>query len=117
MSTPAERVLQLFHDKLASEVPVRGFSPWAGVLEVLREHGWIRLHMATGELEALIPGASAVWGPGVSGEEGAARLMLVHLDESLDTRTSHETGWWTYTGGFFEPRPPWDAYDERRQGR
>jgi hypothetical protein len=117
MSAAAARVLHLFKDKLASEGPVRHFSPEAGTLEARRPEGWIRLQVDEGEIDALIPGASEPWGPGISDEEGAARLLTIHLDESLATRTAHETGWWTYFGGFFEPMPPWEVCGQRRQRR
>ena len=29
--------------------------------------------------------------------------MPVHLSESFATRVRHETGWWSYDGGFFNP--------------
>ena len=35
--------------------------------------------------------------------------MTVHLFESFATRVRHETGWWSYDGGFFNPLPPWEA--------
>ena len=117
MNASATRVMHLFRDKLASEGQVRDFFPEAGTLEVLRPEGWIRLHLAEGEIDALIPGGSEPWGPGVSDEEGAARLLTVYLDESLATRVPHETGWWTYLGSFFEPMPPWEAHAETRQRR
>lgn len=49
------------------------------------------------------------WEDGTPAPEALARLMTVHLDESLATRTPHETGWWSYDGGFFEPGPPWEV--------
>ena len=49
------------------------------------------------------------WEDGIDAGEALARLMTVHLDESLATRTRHETGWWSYDGGGFEPVPPWEV--------
>ena len=48
------------------------------------------------------------WGD-VEPVEAVARLMCIHLDESLATRTPHESGWWSYDGSFFDPVPPWEA--------
>jgi hypothetical protein len=46
--------------------------------------------------------ARDLWGPSVSAQEAAARLMTVHLQESLDTSASEElSGTWTYRGGLF----------------
>ena len=50
-----------------------------------------------------------VWGEPLSATEALARLMSVHLEESLDTRGPSPTGWWTYDGGMFQPRSPWEA--------
>ncbi|MCZ2838126.1 hypothetical protein [Modestobacter sp. VKM Ac-2985] len=60
--------------------------------------------------------AEVLWGPGVSAVESAARLMLVHWDESLATREPHPTGWWTHRGGGFDPEPPWEAHRADHQG-
>jgi hypothetical protein len=49
-----------------------------------------------------------VWGEALPVSEALARLMSVHLDESLATRGPSPNGWWTYDGGMFEPRAPWD---------
>jgi hypothetical protein len=117
MNATAARVLLLFRDELASEGPIRNFSVENGTLEVLRPEGWIRLQLDGDEIDALIPGASEAWGSEISDEEGAARLLTVHLDESLATRQPHESGWWTYTAGFFEPLPPWEAHARRQKSR
>ena len=117
MNATAARVLLLFRDKLASDGQVRNLSVEAGTLEWLGPEGWIRLHLDGDEIDALLPGASEAWGPEVSDEEGAARLLMVHLDESLATRPPHESGWWTYTAGFFEPLPPWETHAQRRKRR
>ena len=46
--------------------------------------------------------ARDLWGPGVTAQEAVARLMTVHLQESLDS-SGHEdlSGTWTYRSGFF----------------
>jgi len=49
--------------------------------------------------------ARDLWGPGVTAREAVARLMTVHLDESLETSPSEELeGTWFYDGGFFVKR-------------
>lgn len=46
--------------------------------------------------------ARDLWGPSVTADEAVARLMTVHLQESLDTSASEDLeGLWTYGGGFF----------------
>ena len=59
--------------------------------------------------EALRADDQPLGGGDVAPFEACARLMSVHLDESLATRERHESGWWTYDGGFFQPLPPWEA--------
>ena len=49
-----------------------------------------------------------VWGEVLPAVEALARLMSVHLAESLATRGPSPNGWWTYDGGMFEPGAPWD---------
>lgn len=49
--------------------------------------------------------ARDLWGPGVTAREAVARLMTVHLDESLETSPSEDLeGTWFYDGGFFVKR-------------
>ena len=49
--------------------------------------------------------ARDLWGPGVTAREAVARLMTVHLDESLQTFSSEDLeGTWFYDGGFFVKR-------------
>ena len=46
--------------------------------------------------------ARDLWGPGVTAKEAVARLMTVHLEESLETSPSEVLdGTWFYDGGFF----------------
>jgi hypothetical protein len=46
--------------------------------------------------------AHDLWGPGVTATEAVARLMTVHLEESLETSSSEDLeGTWFYDGGFF----------------
>jgi len=49
--------------------------------------------------------ARDLWGPGVTAKEAVARLMTVHLEESLETSPSEALeGTWFYDGGFFAKR-------------
>ena len=49
--------------------------------------------------------ARDLWGPSVTAREAIARLMTVHLQESLETSASEDLGGtWTYDGGFFVRR-------------
>lgn len=76
-----------------------------------------RLHFDEAELLAVAEGAGeeaeAVWGEPPPDEVAAARFLSVHLDESLATREPHESGWWTYRAGGFDPVPPWEAHPRR----
>jgi hypothetical protein len=49
-----------------------------------------------------------VWGEPLPPGEALARLMSVHLEETLGTRGRSPSGWWTYDGGGFRPGSPWD---------
>ncbi|GAB3599044.1 hypothetical protein GCM10027586_01490 [Kineococcus gypseus] len=60
---------------------------------------------------------AALWGLEVSQEETIARLISIHLEESLATREAPESGRWTYTGSIFEPIPPWEAQKDRNHRR
>jgi len=49
--------------------------------------------------------ARDLWGPGVTAKEAVAKLMTVHLEESLETSPSEDLeGTWFYDGGFFAKR-------------
>jgi len=49
--------------------------------------------------------ARDLWGPGVTAKEAVARLMTVHLEESLETSPSEDLeGTWFYDGGFLAKR-------------
>src|SRR3954468_4172666 len=76
--------------------------PGEGYLEVRHDDRVARLHLPEDPLLALLDDVEslrAVWGDGVCDVDGAARLVSVHLDESLATRAAHPTGWWTYRLG------------------
>jgi hypothetical protein len=92
---------------------VLALRPDEGYLEVRRRDRVARLHLPEDPLLALLDDVEtlrAVWGDGVPDVDGAARLVSVHLDESLATRAAHPTGWWTYRLGGFDPVPPWEAH-------
>jgi hypothetical protein len=49
--------------------------------------------------------ARDLWGPGVTAQEAVARLMTVHLQESLETSPSGDLeGTWIYGSGLFVRR-------------
>jgi len=49
--------------------------------------------------------ARDLWGPGVTAKEAVARLMTVHLEESLETSPSGDLeGTWIYGSGLFVRR-------------
>jgi hypothetical protein len=93
--------------------------PEQGIVEIRHADVLARLHFDEAELLRFIDGAgeqaTQAWGVPLSDEEGAARFLSVHLDESLATREPHESGWWTYRAGGFDPLPPWEAWPRRRR--
>ena len=93
--------------------------PEDGVLAVRHGETVARLHFDEATLLGFIDGAggegSAAWGERLSYEVAAARFLSVHLDESLATREPHESGWWTYGDGGFDPVPPWEAHARHAQ--
>ncbi len=100
---------------------VTGFDPEQSVVELeLRDGQAVRLHFDETQLvhlleEAGTDGTEVVWGEPLSDEETAARLLIVHLEESLATQEAHPSGWWEYEDGFFRPAPPWEAFARSRQ--
>ena len=94
--------------------------PEQGIVEIRHGEQVARLHFDETELLAFLPqagrDAADVWGSPLSDEEAAARFLSIHLDESLATREPHESGWWTYRCGGFDPVPPWEAHRRRRSG-
>ena len=99
---------------------VTGLRPELGILEVRHGDQVARLHVDEAELLAFMaeagPSGEAVWGESLSAEVATARFLSFHLDESLATRDPHESGWWTYRPGGFDPVPPWEAHARRRSG-
>ena len=141
MEARAEGLLRRFVDELGGEVQVAvrrgsgrserwetctevretvlGFVPGQGVVDLeLQDGRRVRLHFTEGELLRLLEAAAGqgeqVWGEPLEDEETAARLLSVHLDESLATRQPHPSGWWEYEDSGFTPSPPWEAFARRR---
>jgi hypothetical protein len=144
MNPKAASLLRRFVDKLGGEVQVAvrrgagrfegwetfteireavtGFDSEQGVVELkLRDGQAVRLHFDETWLVHLLERAGTdgteVWGEPLSDEEGAARFLIVHLEESLATQEAHPSGWWEYEDGFFKPAPPWESFARRRQRR
>ena len=90
----------------------------AAVVVLVRDGAQHRLHLPRAVLAEALRQVARPGGDPFGGDlapvEACARLMTVHLDESLATREANESGWWSYDGGFFEPEPPWEAH--RRRG-
>ena len=105
-------LLRLFADKLSSEGEVRELDLRQAAVVFVQDSTEHRLYLPRPVLAALLESSgddAGLWGPGVSATESAARFLSEHLDESLHTRQAHESGWWSYDGGFFNPEPPWEA--------
>jgi hypothetical protein len=87
--------------------------PEEGSLQVRHDGRIARLHFEESVVLELLRvagrDAEDAWGEALQDEEAAARFLSVHLDESLATRKPHESGWWTYRAGGFDPVPPWEA--------
>ncbi|SDY44765.1 hypothetical protein SAMN05661080_03507 [Modestobacter sp. DSM 44400] len=107
--------VELFVSKLASEgTPVSRRADHDEVVVVVDRQAhrlWITPESAVG----LDADPERVRGPGVTGLESAARLLLVHWDESLATREPHPSGWWTYQECGFDPLPPGEAHHARHR--
>ena len=108
MTTAVDDLVSLFAAKLRMDGT--RVSPVAqGSREVLVDYQGDRLTLVLpeGVLSALLAEgdelARDLWGPSVSAQEAAARLMTVHLQESLDTSGREDlSGTWTYrSSGFF----------------
>ncbi len=105
--TPVDELVSLFAIKLRMEGWL--VEPVAeGSRELLVEYGVDRMSLVLPEsaLATLLSDgdelARDLWGPSVSAVEAAARMMTVHLQESLDTSARDDlSGTWTYRGGFF----------------
>jgi hypothetical protein len=102
------------------QAQVTELRPEEGVLGIRHAARTARLHFEEAELLALLgiagDDAEDAWGERLPDEVAAARFLSIHLDESLATQEPHESGWWTYRPGRFEPVPPWEAHARRHQG-
>ena len=117
MAAPREEaavdaLLTLFAAKVAERAEVLETDLRRGLVVVREGAGATsavhRLHLDREVLARELAGDDpSFWGPGVDRVESTARFLVVHLDESLATRPSHPSGWWTHAPGAFEPRPPW----------
>ena len=111
--------LSLFAERRGDEVVE--FHPEQGVVVLSRIEGLARLQFDETEVLRLLDGSgedgSVASGVPRSDEAAAAWFLSVHLDESLAWDQPHESGWWTYRVGRFEPVPPWEAHTRRAQGR
>ena len=107
MTTAVDDLVSLFAAKLRMDGT--RVSPVAqGSRNVLVEyHGdHLTLVLPEGDLSRLLAEgdelARDLWGPSVSAQEAAARLMTVHLQESLESSGLEDlSGTWTYRSGFF----------------
>ena len=91
--------------------------PEEGILAVRHGETVARLHFDEAELLGFIDGAGQdgedAWGEPLSDEVAAARFLSIQLGESLATQEPHESGWWSYRSGGFDPVPPWEAEARR----
>ena len=114
-------VLRLLAEKESSDghAEVTELRPEEGVLGIRHGDTVTRLHFDEAGMIAFLSDAGEwsadVWGERLSDEEAAARFLTIHLDESIATRQPHETGWWTWRPGGFDPIPPWEAHARRHQ--
>ena len=114
-------VLKLLAEKESSDghAEVTGLRPEDGIVELRHGDTLARLHFDEAVMLAFIADAGEVaeevWGYPLADEEAAARFLTIHLDESLATREPHESGWWSYRLGGFDPIPPWEGHARRRQ--
>ena len=108
MTTAVDDLVSLFAAKLRMD-GTRVSPVTQGSREVLLEYQGDGLTLVLPEdvLSALLAEgdelARNLWGPSVSAQEAAARLMTVHLQESLDSSGREDlSGTWTYrSSGFF----------------
>lgn len=107
MGTEIDDLVSRFVEKLRADgspvQPVAG-APRRLFLEYRGE--LLTIVLPEGELASLLaegPGlARDLWGAKISASEAAARLMTVHLQESLETAPDGVVaGTWTYDGAFF----------------
>jgi hypothetical protein len=110
VTTDADELVSLFAAKLRME-GMAAQPPAPGSRELLVEYRGQQLTLVLPEraLSGMLADgdelARDLWGPSVTAIEAAARLMTVHLQESLETSAGEDLkGTWTYNGGFFTRR-------------
>lgn len=105
-------LLQLFVEKVASTYTVLDLDPGLAALLLVAGDTEHRLYLprpVLGDtLRHMEQHDDHPRGAALEPVEALARLMSIHLDESLETRTAHESGWWSYDGGS-DPEPPWEV--------
>lgn len=108
-----DALLHLFAEQVSATCTVLELDPGPAALVLVVGDAEHRLYLPRPLLEAELrhmeQHGDHPWGGVLEPVEAVARLMSIHLDESLATRTPHESGWWSYGGGFFEPEPPWEV--------
>ncbi len=107
MTTAVDDLVSLFAAKLRMDgTRVSPVAQGSRNVHVEYHGDHLTLVLPEGDLSTLLAEgdelARDLWGPSVSAQEAAARLMTVHLQESLDS-SGHEdlSGTWTYRSGFF----------------
>jgi hypothetical protein len=119
MDRPAARLLRLFAAKIDNEYDAVECDPRLARVALELEGRRFVLQFDAADLERDLAVSRdlgrEVWGTRLSAVEAVARIMTVHLEESLATREPGPGGWWVYRDGGFEPVPPWEA--ARRPGR
>ena len=106
---PDDRDVDELVRRFAAKVEAVEVDPGQALVVLVRDGVQHRLHLPRPLLVAALREDDHPFGPGLEPVEACARLMWVHLDESLATRAS-ASGWWSYVGGGFEPVPPWEAH-------
>ncbi len=110
-------LVRLFAQRIATQGEVRELGLAQAAVLVVRdgaEHRlWLPRPVLAQSLRQAADGNSP-FGPDLAPAEACVRLMAVHLDESWATRDAHESRWWSYDGGSFEPQPPWEVHRRSR---
>lgn len=102
---PYRNVLMRFAEKLTSPIQtVLDCSFTRGDIALMRNGVLHRLHAGRRPVSRLIreESNSPSWGPGVVATEGAARYLLEHWIESVETHPASKSHWWIYNDGYFE---------------
>lgn len=98
-------VIRRLGEKLPDGWRLVGSDPSQGWLEIARANRLHRLvfdeYVLAGGVREISQGHSPVWGPEIGAIETLARLMSIHLEESLATNVAASRACWTYDGAFF----------------